>query len=246
MNPLQIVQGTLFAAALLAATVSLPADSSLKTLHLVATHPLTISEPSDLAIDPSGHTLWTVTNKPARVFQLDLEGNVTKTLAYVGQDLEGIAYDPTSRTLWVAEERTREIVHLSLDGDVLGRTTLDLPGKANHGPEGIALDDRGRMFLVNEKDPGLFIELTRDHAISARRPLAFAGDYSGISYDRKKGCFWIVSDQSQALFLWSKSKGVIGQFPLGFPKAEGVAVDEATKTVYVVSDSENKLYVYRF
>ena len=236
----------LIAAGMLVSGATRAADATLKTLHLVATHPLTISEPSDLTLDETGKILWTVTNKPAKVYQLDLEGNVTKTLNYGGRDLEGIVYDAASRTLYVTEERTREIVHLSLDGDVLDRTTVDLPGKPNHGPEGITLDDRGQMFLVNEKQPGLFLELDKEHQISKRVPLSFAGDYSAITWDKKKGCFWIASDESQSLFLWSRTKGVLGQFPLGFAKAEGVAVDEATKTVYVVSDSENKLYVYRF
>jgi len=236
----------LIAASLFAAVASWAGDPTLKTLHLVETHPLTINEPSDLAIDETGKILWTVTNKPARVYQLDLAGNVTKTLNYVGQDLEGVAYDQASHSLWVTEERTRELVHLSMEGDVLGRTPLDLPGKPNHGPEGVCLDDRGRMFMLNEKQPGLFLELDKNHAIAKRVPLAFAGDFSGITWDRKKGCFWIISDESQALFLWTQSKGVIGQFPLGFPKGEGVAVDEAARTVYVVSDAANKLFVYRF
>jgi uncharacterized protein YjiK len=236
----------LMATSLLSCDVSRAADPTLKTLHLVATFPLTINEPSDLAIDETGKILWTVTNKPAKVYQLDLAGNVTKTLNYGGQDLEGIAYDQAGRSLWVTEERTRELVHLSMDGDVLGRTPLDLPGKPNHGPEGVCLDDKGRMFMLNEKQPGLFLELDQKHAITKRVPLSFAGDYSGITWDRKKGCFWIISDESQTLFLWSKSKGVIGQFPLGFNKGEGVAVDEAAKTVYVVSDAANKLFVYRF
>jgi uncharacterized protein YjiK len=236
----------LIAAGLLVSGATRAADATFKTLHLVATHPLTISEPSDLTLDETGKILWTVTNKPAKVYQLDLEGNVTRTLNYGGQDLEGIVYDPASRSLYVTEERLREIVHLNLDGDVLDRTTVDLPGKPNHGPEGITLDDRGRMFLVNEKQPGLFLELDKTHQISKRVPLSFAGDYSAITWDKKKGCFWIASDESQSLFLWSSTKGVLGQFPLGFAKAEGVAVDEVTRTVYVVSDLENKLYVYRF
>jgi len=238
-----MAHGALLAAGVLGCGVS-QAVEPLKTFRLVATHPLTISEPSDLTIDDSGKTLWTVTNKPAKVYQLDLDGNVTKTLNYVGQDLEGIVYDSASRTLWVTEERTRELVHLNLDGDVLGRKQLDLVGKKNHGPEGICLDDRGRMFLVNEKEPGLFIELDRNLAISARLPLGFAGDYSGITYDRKKRCFWIVSDESQKLYMWTKPKGVIGEFSLPILKAEGVAVDEVAKLIYVVSDSENKLYVF--
>ena len=240
----KVAHGALIVLVALVSGGSQAVDSSLRTLHLVATHPLTISEPSDLTMGDSSKTLWTVTNKPAKVYQLDLDGNVIKTLSYEGRDLEGIVYDASSRTLWVTEERSREVVHLSLDGEVMGRTTLDLPGKPNHGPEGICLDDRGRMFVVNEKDPGLFLELDKGHAIQARRALSFAGDYSGITWDRKKGCFWIVSDESQKLYLWSKSKGVLAEFALPFAKAEGVAVDEAAQLVYVVSDAENKLYVY--
>src|SRR5262249_61300855 len=99
---------------------------------------------------------------PAKVSQGDLEGNVTKTLNDGGQDLEGVAYDPASKTLYVTEERLREIVHLSLDGDVLDKVTIDDPGKPNHGPEGITIDDKGNMFLVNEKQPGLFLVLDKN------------------------------------------------------------------------------------
>jgi uncharacterized protein YjiK len=214
-------------------------------LELLGTHPLSISEPSDLAIDESGRKLWTVTNNPARVYQLDRGGNVVKTLNYVGQDLEGIAYDATDRTLWVAEENRREVIHLDLNGDVLSRHLLDLTGDKNSGLEGICLDARGRIVLLNEKRPGLFIELGSDHAIATQRRLDFAQDYSGLTYDRRKGCFWIVSDQSRSLYLWSKDKGVIGTYPLSFPKAEGIALDGAANLIYIVSDSENSLYVYR-
>jgi len=239
------VQGLLTGIALLAFGRAQAAPAAFGTPKLVETHRLSISEPSDLAIDETGKILWTVTNKPAKVYQLDRTGNVVKTLKYEGRDLEGIAYDPSDRTLWVTEERTREIVHMNLEGDVTRTYRLDLAGKPNSGPEGICLDDRGRMFLLNEKEPGLFIELDRDRSISARTALDFAIDYSGISYGRKAAAFWIVSDQSQKLVLWTKTKGVIAECALPFPKPEGVAVDEAARRIYIVSDSENSLYVFR-
>ena len=240
-----VLRGLVIAAAAIACGGSKPAGPTIATFRLIATHPLAVTEPSDLALDAYGGTLWTVSNHPARVYQLDRDGNVLKTLKYQGQDLEGIAFDPLTHTLWVTEERNRDLVQLSLDGDVLGRHRLDLPGKPNSGPEGVCLDERGRMFLVNEKDPGLFIELDRNLGISARRPLSFAGDYSAISSSRQKGCFWIVSDKSQMLYLWSKPRGVIEEFPLSFTKAEGVAVDEAAKLIYIVSESGNALYVFQ-
>ena len=214
-------------------------------LHLIATYPLSVAEPSDLAIDESGTRLWTVGNTPPRVYQLGLDGQVVKTLNFVGEDLEGVAYDRNDRTLWVAEENRRELIHLDMNGDVLSRHRLDLAGEKNSGLEGICLDDKGQLFAVTEKRPGLFLELGAGRSISARRNVDFAEDYSGIAYDRKQGCFWIVSDKSQALYLWSRHAGVVQRYALPYEKAEGVAVDDAAKRIYIVSDSENKLYVYR-
>ncbi len=214
-------------------------------LPLVGAHALAITEPSGLAINDSGTTLWTVTNNPDQVYQLALDGTTVKRLHYEGEDLEGIEYDRSDQTLWVVEENRREIVHLDLNGDVLSKQRLDLIGEKNSGLEGICLDNQGRMFVLNEKNPGLFLELGTDLLISAEHRLGFADDYSGLSSDLQEGCFWIVSDKAQRLFLWSKRNGLLQEYSLPFPKAEGVAVDATAKLMYVVSDSENKLYVYR-
>jgi len=213
-------------------------------LRLVASYPLGITEPSGLAINDSGTILWTVTNNPEKVHQLDLAGNVVRTLSYSGHDLEGIAYDSSDSTLWVAEEDRREIVHLDLTGAVLSRHRLSLTGQTNSGLEGICFDDQGRMFVLNEKLPGMFISLNADFSIAAADTLAFARDYSDISYNRRSNCFWIISDLSEGLYLYDKTNGVLGRYALPFSKGEGVAFDAAANLVYVVSDSEHRLYVY--
>ncbi len=160
----------------------------IRELALVATHALSVSEPSDLAINESGTTLWTVSDKPGHVYQLALDRKVVRTLKFVGEDLEGIALDRSDHTLWVAEENRREISHLDLDGNELSRHRLELTDEKNSGLEGICLDAKGRMFAVNEKRPGLFLELN--------------GNLS-------------------------------------------IAVDDVAKGIYIVSDSENKLYAFR-
>jgi uncharacterized protein YjiK len=214
------------------------------TLQLLAVYPLSIIEPSGLAIDDSATCLWTVTNNPEKVYQLDLSGNVIRTLSYSGRDLEGIAYDSSDSTLWVAEEDRREIVHLDLTGAVLSRHRLDLTGEPNSGLEGICFDDQGRMFVLNEKLPGLLVALNPDYSIETSQTLTFAEDYSDVCFSRLSGCFWIVSDQSQRLYHFDRANGVRGRYVLPFHKGEGVAFDAAANRVYVVSDSENKLYVY--
>jgi uncharacterized protein YjiK len=145
----------------------------------------------------------------------------------------------------VAEEELREVVHLDLSGNVLSRQAIGLTGEANSGPEGICLDDAGRMFLVNEKHPGSFLELNPDHTLASQTPLDFARDYSGMSYNRQKSAFWIVSDQSSSLYLWSKPTGVMNRYSLPFTKCEGVAVDDAANLIYIVNDSLNALYIYK-
>ena len=215
------------------------------TLTLLSTDSLSIAEPSDLTINPKGTALWTVTNNPARVYKLDLHGRVTKRLNYHGVDLEGIAYDVSDSTLWVAEEVQRAIVHLDLDGNVLSRTLIDLPGEPNHGPEGLCLNAAHQMFVLNEQNPGMFVELNPDLTILRREILSFAQDYSGLAARPFADQYWIVSDLDQKLILWNKQSGVIGEQSLPYPKAEGVACNEAAHLIYIISDSEQKLYTYR-
>ncbi len=205
---------------------------------------LEVPEPSGLSLGAGRASLWTVSDQTGRVYQLDLGGKVLQKLPYVGTDLEGVAFDSIRQCLWVVEEEKRELVKLSLAGRELERHRL-LAGSDNSGLEGICVDSRGGLFALKEKNPGLFLRLNPDLTLAEKRPVNFAPDFSGICADTARNCFWIVSDQGRELFLWSPEKGVLKSLALGFPKAEGVAVDFWRKRVYIVSDSEEKLFVYK-
>jgi uncharacterized protein YjiK len=137
-------------------------------------------------------------------------------------------------------------VHLDLSGRVLASRRLELEGESNNGLEGICLDGEGLLYTLNEKKPGLFIELDADLSIQRRERLRFAGDYSGLDWDSTRNAFWIASDEDRALYLWNREEGVIGRYGLPFPGAEGVAVNETSGRIYVVSDPEAMLYVFAF
>ena len=214
------------------------------TLPLIASYPLSFTEPSGLAVDETGTRLWAVSNHPEKVHELDLTGTVVKTLKYDGHDLEAVAYDPRDKTLWVAEENRREVVHLDLEGNVLSTYATGLTGEQNSGLEGLCLTDSGRVYALNEKHPGLFVTLKSDLTIDTLQLLTFAGDYSGMEYDVARSAFWITSDQSRALYLWSPTGGVLQAYDLQLPKPEGVAFDAAANRFYIVSDSTNTLYVF--
>jgi uncharacterized protein YjiK len=216
-----------------------------KTLPLEASYPLSIVEPSGLAIDDTGASLWTVTNNPSHVYRLDAAGTVVDTLKYDGRDLEGIEYDSRDGSLWVVEEDRRQVIHLDLAGRVLSRHTLALPGEPNSGLEGIGLGPDGRLCVLNEKNPALFVELADDFSIAQQWALGFAADVSGLCAGRDPDTYWIVSDQEQRLYLWSRDHGVLDEYSLPYPKAEGVAFDSVGNRIYIVSDSENRMFVYK-
>lgn len=207
---------------------------------------LDIAEPSGLTYDPNTQTLWTVNDPPNnKIYNISLDGELLQTLDFVGNDLEGITFDLSTNTLWIVEEGTSEIINISLQGEELQRIELSIsqytPGS---GLEGLCLGSSGEFYLLKEKDPGLFIEVSPDFATLLETELSFSDDYSGICYDSTRDGFWIVSDESEMLYLWDLTNGVREQYPLNFPKAEGIVFIAETNSFYIVSDSEEKLYKF--
>ena len=216
------------------------------TLVLDSEIELDIAEPSGLTYDPNTQTLWTVNDPPGnKIYNISLEGELIETLDFVGDDLEGVAFEISTNTLWVAEEGTSEIINISLQGEELQRVELSVSQySTGSGLEGLCLGDSGEFYLLKEKDPGLFIEVSQDFTTLIETEISFADDYSGICYDSARDGFWIVSDESEMLYLWDLTNGVREQYSLNFPKAEGVVFIAETNTFYIVSDSEEKLYKF--
>lgn len=212
-------------------------------LTLLSSRQVDISEPSGLTIDPSG-TLWAVGNNPEFVYRLRDEGRNIDTLAYVGDDLEGIVFDPSDSTLWIVEEKRREVVHLNLDGRVLQRRKIGLDGKSNSGLEGICIDSADNLYVLNEQKPGLFIALDTDLSIKEEHPLDFSADYSGLAYDPLRESFWVLSHQDSEVSLWNGSQGVLSSHSIPATKAEGVTIDSASTRLYIIDETDQMLYIY--
>ena len=106
------------------------------------------------------------------------------------------------------------------------------------------MGNSGDFYLLKEKNPGFFIEVSPEFTILSETEITFADDFSGICYDSTRDGFWIVSDESEMLYLWDLTNGVREQFSLNFPKAEGVVFIAETNIFYIVSDSEQKLYKF--
>ena len=139
----------------------------------------------------------------------------------------------------------------------------------NKGLEGITVNTRtGHLFVVKEGRPGLLIELDGEgNSILQARLLndrngfvhptvgAEKLDFSGLSYDAERNTIWITSDKGQCLFHYDWDQDRVLQRrdlivedkkkPKRIRKSEGVAIDPARQRLYVVSERDGMLYVFR-
>lgn len=224
------------------------------SLRFVESHPLDISDPSGIDIDPLTHHLWIVSDEKNKgVYYVNRYGETLRDLSYRGDDLEGITYDHYHQYLWVVEERKREIVTLDLQGNVLERNFLDIPrNRANDGLEGITKDLENRIFyIVNQRNPQQLLSLDSNFEILSHykeKDLKHLNleDLSGLFFHPIMKKLWIISSRSREIIIINPANlEVRTRFPLNIKKPEGVSVSTETNEVFIVCDEENKLYIYR-
>src|SRR6056297_1637290 len=215
------------------------------SLDLIAEYSINVSEPSGLTYDENTQTLWTVSDKDNKIYQLNLEGEVINVLPFIGEDLEGIAYDFISNSLWIVEEENRNLINISMEGNLISRYVHIISGQDNSGLEGICITQSGTIFIIKEKNPSLFIELNSNVSSEESIEMNISDDLSGICYDRRRQSFWLVSDKSEKLFLWNKTEGIKFEFDLNYDKFEGIYYIEQENNIYIVNDEKNKLYYYK-
>lgn len=206
-----------------------------------------VAEPSGLSLHVNGKSLWVVSDQTARVYQMALDGRTLKTLLYEGQDLEGVCQSKTDLTIWVAEERKREIVQLDSTGQELARFKVAVENRSeNSGLEGLALHPLfNTTFVLNEKNPALFVHLADRGIIQSSRPVKYVKDCSGLSIEAAGRFFWLVSDESCRIVKCDSTGAQLSSYPIDVDKAEGIAVSTTDSLIYVVSDSEQKLHIFK-
>lgn len=218
-------------------------DNSKADGHPIKLHPaddfkLEVDEPSDLTIS-DGH-LYTVSDKRSKVYRISRDGDVKDELNIQGDDIEAIAFDPDGN-LFVADESTGKIWRIDEDGDRHG-DPIELVDDEVGGLEGLAFDDDGHLFVAKEKDPARIYELDTDGGELDREKVEFADDLSALTFDPSDGHLYALSDQDRTLFRLDHKLGVDKAWKLPIEHPEGIAIED--DTLYVVSDSEERLYVF--
>jgi uncharacterized protein YjiK len=213
-------------------------------LELNASFKINVLEPSGLAVNSEGNALYTVSDNTAKVYKLSTTGNLIQTFNYVGNDLEGVSTFSGNKLL-LAEERTKEIVVLDIETGASSKHRIDYKNSdANSGLEGVTYNSTdGTIFILNEKNPGKLMRLRADFSMIAEYELDFALDYSGIFYDDSSNSLWIVSDQNKTINKCTLTGELVKAYSISATQAEGIAI--ANDKIFVVSDAEAKLYVYK-
>ena len=217
------------------------------SLELINSYQLDILEPSGLSFGPGGTTFLIVSDNSNRVYQTNLEGEIIRTLNYVGNDLEAVVFNPDDNLIAVAEERKREIVLLDYEnGNEQGRYKINVEeGNDNKGLEGLSYNLNNKAYyIVNEDLPGKMIVWTPVYGNINTTPLTFASDYSAIFVDTENSLLWIVSDESQTVYRCDYKANVLQDYLLPDTKYEGIAVDVDNMILYVVNDGSAKLDVF--
>ena len=197
----------------------------------------------------------------------DLEG-----IAIRSDDSELLVVQEGSNSVVVVDlntrrERSRCPLSAMTNYDTIAHHFPDPPD--NNGLEGITVNTRNdHVVVVKEHQPGLLIELDSSlTTILSTRVLqpsqgfihpelkAEKLDFSGLSYDSSSDTLWIVSDKGRCLFQYDWARDTVlqrldltistGDKPKRIRKPEGVAFDPDRNRLYVVSDRDGDLYVFR-
>lgn len=220
-------------------------NEAITNLKPVSIIELGVPEPSGLCFDKSNNSLWTVSDENSTIYNIDLAGNILSTIVVNGFDLEGITIIDDS-TLAAIFERDRTIVLLNKSGRELKRIKLSLTGEPNKGLEGITFNkSNNHLYVLNEKDPGVLIEVDTTGRLIKKKELKFTTDYSGLSYIDVSKQIWIISDEGEAIFKCTKNAEVINKYKVNIEQIEGIAIDPDNSILYIVSDPLEKLYIYQ-
>jgi len=208
----------------------------------VAVYDTEVPEPSGLAYDPRRNVLMTVSDANSTIYDLDFTGRILRSFVVDGSDLEGIALSPAGDTIYVVEERNQLVSMFSAGGTKFFSFPVKVASNAGNALEGIAVDKRNHLFIVNEKLPRLLLEYYRGQEVS-RVEITASIDLSDVFYEEQTNHLWIVSDESKKVMKMTTSGTLLAEYSIPFTKGEGITIVQ--DKIYIVCDTDGKLYVFQ-
>lgn len=212
-------------------------------LKFISKSKIVVSEPSGITFYDG--SLFVVGDANSCLYQLTTKGLLVKKHAVSVKQMEGVTFDVKRNSFVLLSESKRAITFYSLSKGK--EKTYKIKGKqkeSNKGLEGICYNiDKESLFIVNESAPKQLLKITRKGKIKKKYDLKFAKDISGIVYDSVLKVYWVLSDESKALYKVSLKGKMIQKFPINIEKVEGIALGD-DRRLYIVSDLSSELFTY--
>lgn len=234
-----------------------------------------LTEPSGLTARLEGG-YWVVSDDTSSVFAIDKQGHLIERIDVDPSvpDLEGVAGISATQHLVLLSEKDAAIVEFNAES---GRVTASHPILAmkggdsidfgKDGPEGIAIDEKGLVWVLVERPPQLLqvshgfdeiariIDLDSLPGFTGRKPLQKV-DASGLAYDRSRKALWILSDEGKAVFYIQADAKRAVRFDLIYGKKdrkvrrvdnpEGIAISHDGSVLSIVTDDGKSSRLYRY
>lgn len=218
---------------------STKSDGARPKLKLRDDDKLHVDEPSDVAF--ANGKLYTVSDRHSKIYEISKDGDVGDELDVAAQDLEALAVDGDGHFA-IADESDTKVWFVDKDGERTHAFDIDDVEDGNSGIEGLAFDDAGHLYVAKEKDPARIYELDDKGHEVARKKIELADDLSALAWNPRDGHLYALSDNERSLYRLDKDFDADAAWRLPVANPEGIAFDG--KTLYVVSDSEQRIYEF--
>lgn len=213
-----------------------------KELKISASLALDITEPSGVALNYEKTRLWIVGDQDSKIYLTDLKGDIKDEITLDKNDMEGIAIIGDSLIAVVVEE-SREVVVMTPEGKNKKTLQTGVTGETNNGFEGITfLPGENVLLIANEKNPEFILKMDLDGNKISQTTINFGKDVADLFYDSQRNSLWIISQESSTIYLCDLDFNIEKEYTIPSKDFEGICVDG--NMIYLVSDSENMLYIY--
>lgn len=231
---------SLFMLGCLVLSCNLPKDA----IHLKPTNyvDLTVSEPSDIAINPLKKDHFFVASDDGYLAEININGETTRIKEFDAYDVEGVYAN--TEFVYAVDEFTRNITVFNHDLEVLRTINIPYGGGRNRSYEAFTYNEAKKMFLLfTEKNPVYLFELTEDLQVYNQINLGkIARDISAASF--YNGFVYLLSDEDKLIFkLDPNTYEILQKWYVPVVNPEGLAFTENGK-VLIISDDRERLYYF--
>ncbi len=216
-----------------------------------------LEEPSGLGIDIENKVLWTICDSTKNVVSMDYCGNIIGSFhvetCQTIEDIEGIHY--SNGYLYIAvEDHNRNTDENSIIVYNTNGLKIENSGwitgygeGTNEGFEAITMD-KSNIYVAKGRNKPTIIKLNKDWSIDSKKDVSeYLKNVSGMFYSSEDK-IWLLSKESKMLILWDFSENAVDTTKtiyLDHAGMEGVAIDYMKNLIFIVSDENAELYIYK-